>query len=984
MITYQEVLNVLTVVDSSERSPAQQQAENQLLQWESEPGYHLLLQEVYLNQDLPLSVRWIAVICFKNGIEKHWRSSRPNAITKEEKVKIRARLFAALGEKNTQLTIQNAHATARIVRFDFPGEWSSLFDDLARLLEELVFVKSDIVATNNLLVILNQVIKAISMVRIGRARHALQAKAPIITPVLVKLYVKFFQTWVAKLDPAVMDVCYMFLKNLRRIIPEGFEQPHKNHDVVDFLKLSITHLQGLVVGHEKYPSDTLERFVKCYSKLYLSLIHQNPTSFVMLPCAREVFSTFLSILESKAEVIYNNTEENNLWEALALKGFLILKKMVAFVYKKGAVTLKQRHDKDEVNNAVAHLRTEFFTPAVIINLCDLIINWYLRLKKSDLDSWLVEPEEWTNEELSTSWEFQVRPCAENFYQDLIKYFLDELSDFVLNKISNGLMSNDSVENILIKDATLCTFQLSSDAIANKVNFDQLLRDVFIPEALRDDRPETKIVKRRVCLVINAWIGINCSRAARPEIYSLLVSLLQQLKLNDKVVCLTATQTLRNVVNDWDFVKNDFTPFLVDSVLLCLRLIEVMDLTESKLFILDTLATLIEKCTPLIDYHTLKAVLDVVPQYWEYAGNSEELILGTSLLRLLKQLVVALNDNSPETHSITLPLIKSCCDPSTRQYALLSEDGFELWLAVLQYYPSSLELNGSLVEALGLLQPALVDSTEILPTILSIARSYALILPSAFMGEFGLPFFEILAQYLPKMRDDSYDIYISIADILFLHGLNEALGSVLMNSGLMASMINYVLDENNSIVLANKILLVLSRVATNNAEMMIQMLDALPIDANHFIDIWMQYYKNNGSPRNKKINLLALLSLTRFGVPRNILKLPQHLPEILRRSFLFMEEVNENDTGDCKAYEGDHTYPDVDNYAYLDALIPPHGEKIRFSRLLESQDPVHIVGLREYVKQTVVVLLQQLGETDFNALMSLNDSYTLEKLKTLQV
>lgn len=156
--------------------------------------------------------------------------------------------------------------------------------------------------------------------------------------------------------------------------------------------------------------------------------------------------------------------------------------------------MKQRNDKEEVQNAINKLSQKFFTTNVVQHLCDLIINWYLRLKPSDLESWLLEPEEWCNEELSSSWEFQIRPCAENFYQDLIKYFKDDLSGFILNKLSNGLMNNDSTNDILIKDSILCTFQLSASSIADNVDFDKLLQDILIPEGLRNDLMDCKVLK----------------------------------------------------------------------------------------------------------------------------------------------------------------------------------------------------------------------------------------------------------------------------------------------------------------------------------------------------------------------------------------------------------------------------------------------------------------------------------------------------------
>lgn len=984
-VTYDGLLSVLSVVDESARSLAQQEAEQQLKQWEVEPGFHYLLQDIYLKVELPLRVRWMAIICFKNGIEKYWRASRAHAISKEEKAQIKARLFVLIDEKNSQLMIQNAHAIARIVRFDFPSEWPTLFDDVSRSLEEYVFVSGNLIATNNLLMILNQMIKAVAMVRIGRARHALQSKAPILVPVLVKLYCKFFQMWTSTLDLTIMEICYLCLKNLRRIIPEGFEQPHKNQTICEFLKISIGHLQALVTEHEKYSSDLLERYVKCYSKLYVSLINYNPTSFILMSCSQEIVSTFMTLLKSRAEAIYSVTEENDFWEVLALKGFLILKKMIAYVYKQGAVTLKQRNDKDEVNHAINRLKTDFFTPQVIIELCDLIINWYLRLKPADLESWLLEPEEWTNEELSSSWEYQVRPCAENFYQDLIKYFKDDLADFILKKISSGLSNNDSVSNILIKDSTFCTFQLSADSIADRVNFDQLLQQVFIPEGLRNDLVENKIIKRRICLIVSSWVSVNCSRESRIDIYKLLIDFMQpQNKINDKVVKLTAVQTLRTVINDWDFNKQDFQPFLKEFVTLCIGMLKEMSYTESKLYILDTLSTLVERCNPLIDRESLISILQVVPPFWEKSDSeNDESILRTSLLRVLKNLVIALNQNSTETHFITIPLIKSCCTLSSEYYSLLAEDGFDLWLAVLQYYPFELEPNSEIIDFFGLIQPALLDSIEILPTILSIARSYSLLIPKVFETDYGLENFRILSGYLSNMRDDAFEVFVALMDILFLQESDsEQFINSMIGSGLLNAMVNYVLDENHSIVLANKILLVMSRLALKSPQVFLQMFEHLLLDAAKFVEVWMAYYKNNGSPRNKKVNLLALIALATYGLARNLLGFTTRLSEIMRRCFIFMEEVKEDTTGTCQAYNGDYMYADIDDYTYIDPDIAANGEKLRYLKLTQARDPVNKVNLRNFLREEVEGLRQALGQANFEAVMSLNDQYTNEQLHVL--
>lgn len=986
MVDTNSVLDVLVAFEDMSRGSAQKEAEYQLSRWETEPGFYYALQSVYLNAELPLNVRWIAVIGFKNGVEKYWRPSRANALSKEEKTQIRSRLFSLVDDKNSQLTIQNAQAIARVVRFDFPGEWPNLFEEISKNMEDSVFQKGNLVLVNNLLIILNQAVKSVALVRIGRARHAFQTKAPLILPVLIKMYLKFFHMWTASLELTIMEICYMCLKNIRRIIPEGFEQPHKNHDICDFMRVSVSHLQGLVSENEKYSSDLLEKYVKSYSKLYVNLIVSNPTSFVLIPCSREIVSTYMSLLQNRAEVIYNSSEENDFWEVLALKGFLILKKMVTYVYKQGAVTLKQRHDKDEVNNAILTLKSQFFTSEVVRQLCDLIINWYLRLKPTDLESWLLEPEEWTNEELNSSWEYQVRPCAENFFQDLVKYFKDDVSDFILNKISNGILANDSLDNILTKDSILCTFQLSADSIADKVNFDQLLEQVFIPEGLRDDRIENKIIKRRICLIISTWVSVDYSRQSRVEIYKLLATFLQpDKKINDKVIKLTTVQCLRFVINDWDFVKQDFHPYLTEFVSLFISLLQSVAYTESKLYILDTLAILIERCNPLIDEATLLTILRIVPHYWNKSINegNEESILKTSLLRVLKSLVVALNKNSYHTYEITAPLIRSCCTVDSEWYYLLSEDGYELWLSILQYYPADSPLKQELIDCFGLIHQALLQSTEILTTILSIIRSYSLLSPELFDTQYGLEIFRVLSGYLATMRDDSFDVFVSLADILFLlKSYDEKFIEILIESGLMNAMIAYVLDENNGAVLANKILVVLSRLAYSAPAILMRVLEHLSIDTEKLLTTWMSYFKSNGNPRNKKVNLMALLKFSIEGLRKNVPMLTKVFGEVLRQSFLFLEEVQEDAVGKCQAYEGDYVYSDIDNYAYLDPDIAPHGEKIRYQKLLETKDPVYSVNLKAMIREDVIELKQSGGDGWFEGVRSVLDQYTSEKLHEL--
>ncbi|CAI5760303.1 unnamed protein product [Candida verbasci] len=981
-LNYDNLLSTLTLASESNRNINQQNAESQLKKWEIVPGFHYYLQSIYLNQNLPLQIRWLAIILFKNGIDKYWRSTRLHAIPKDEKSQIISNCMSAnlINEQNNQLMLQNSYSIAKIARFEFPQDWPNLFDDLLQNLERYVFQDNNLIATNNSLLVLNCIIKTLSTVRIGRARHALQNKAPMIVNILIKLYMKFFNMWINNENLTIMQLCYLCLKNLRRIIPI-FDQPHKNKDVEEFLDISIDHLESIILEHEKYSNDLLEKFIKCYSKLYVSIITNNPTSFILIPSSDRIITTFLSILESKADVIYNSTEENNFWEILALKAFAILKKLLSFMFRNGALTLKEKNEKVEVYDALNKLNSEFFKPDTIQHLTDLIINWYLRLKPQDLESWLLEPEEFCNEELQKSWEYQIRPCAENFYQDLIKYFPKELNSFIINKIQNGLMANDSVENILTKDSILCTFQFSSNTLSTQVNYDQLLQNIFIPEGIKNDLVENKILKRRIVLIISDWLNITISKESKVGIYKLFLDFLQSNNpVNDKVVKISTIHSLRSIVDDYDFEKHDFEPFLTEFVNILINFINDLQLIESKLYVLDTLSVMIHNCNPLINYQTLMSILNIIPNNWEL--SDKEPIIKTSLLRVLRNLIISLNVNSEQTHSIAIPLVDACCSPNSNLYSLVSEDGYDLWLALIQFVPEGNQTNQQLIELFyTLINHALLNSTEILPTILSIIRSYALYSPKLFYQDSIIETFKILSNYLLKIRDDAYLVFIVLMDILLLNS-NEQLISNLFNSGLFQNMYAYVIHDNHSFIMIAKMYILFSRLFGN--EIFISNFFNLNINYQKFFENWIRCYNHNGNPRNKKINLVGMISLLNYGIINKNELISQLFGEIIKKVFYFIEEVNESDNVMIETYQSNYLYDDIDEYSYMDPEnIKPNGEKVRYVKLLNEKDTVYSINLITFLKECLINIRNNIGAIQFNQLVySLNDKYLNEKLSQI--
>lgn len=67
---------VHTLRSASSSDPTQiQSGTKQLQQWERASHYYPHLQSAYLDQRLPIELRYLAIIQLKNGIEKYWRKT---------------------------------------------------------------------------------------------------------------------------------------------------------------------------------------------------------------------------------------------------------------------------------------------------------------------------------------------------------------------------------------------------------------------------------------------------------------------------------------------------------------------------------------------------------------------------------------------------------------------------------------------------------------------------------------------------------------------------------------------------------------------------------------------------------------------------------------------------------------------------------------------------------------------------------------------
>ncbi|KAJ2682228.1 Importin-11, partial [Coemansia spiralis] len=115
----QSIIEVLE--NATSQDPAcMARAGDSLRVWETRPQFHDLLLGIFSDRTLSMPARLMAIITFKNGVDKYWKKTALHAIGLAEKELIRPRLLSMLDEDVPQIAVQYCVAVARIARWDFP------------------------------------------------------------------------------------------------------------------------------------------------------------------------------------------------------------------------------------------------------------------------------------------------------------------------------------------------------------------------------------------------------------------------------------------------------------------------------------------------------------------------------------------------------------------------------------------------------------------------------------------------------------------------------------------------------------------------------------------------------------------------------------------------------------------------------------------------------------------------------------------------
>jgi len=269
-----------TLRSASSSDPTQiQTGTKQLQRWEKTAGYYKHLQSAYLDQRLPLELRYLAVIQLKNGIDKYWRKTALNAVSKADKEVIRSRLLeSGLNEPDVRLALQDALVIAKVARFEYPQDWPDVLSDLVQTLRSASQIPP-LQLTRALLILLH-IVKELSTGRLQRTKQNLQAATPEVVHVLSSLYNSTVTYWQSNHDESAMRLSLMTIKVLRRLLINGYEHPNRAPEVVTFWGATQQHLSTFM---QLGGNVLLEKNMLQLAKLHYEMAREHPAAFALLP-----------------------------------------------------------------------------------------------------------------------------------------------------------------------------------------------------------------------------------------------------------------------------------------------------------------------------------------------------------------------------------------------------------------------------------------------------------------------------------------------------------------------------------------------------------------------------------------------------------------------------------------------------------------------------------------------------------------------------
>ncbi|KAH8813095.1 armadillo-type protein [Xylogone sp. PMI_703] len=737
-----------------------QSGTQQLQTWETQPGYYTLLQAVYLDKSLPSEVRYLAVIQIKNGIDKYWRKTAVNAIKPQEKAEIRSKLLeGCITEIEPNLALQSALVISKVVRIDYPQEWPDAITDLIKILRSAK--DSNQLHLRRGMLALLQIVKELATARLRTSQTSLKSVTPEIVFLLSDIYVQKTAQWLSFLSGQgddeggamdAMENSLFAIKILRRLLVVGYEYPNHDKEVQELWQRSQEQFGQFLDMISRDPPilvsparDIIEKHLVQFAKLHVQMSQIHPAAFALLPNSLALAQAYWGLVSRYGDSYGSATQDFSakalkkdestkhdrpIMEKLCLKGLTLLRACMKMAFSP-AQSFKYRSPevKAEQQQAIEFLKTNLLKDELVSEMANIIVTKFFVFRQVDLDEWEEAEDEWEIREEGggDAWEFEVRPCAEKLFMDLVLNFKHLLVQPLLQFFQS--VTGQSQSTLVVKDAVYTAMGLSAAVIFQSFDFDTFLTSTLVND-VQQTGPGCKVLRRRIAILLGQWITIRVSESNRPLVYQIFQHLLNpEDETNDYVVRVTAGRQFKAVVDDFSFTPESFLPYATNILGCLMALTQEVENTETKMAILDTIRIIVVR----LEHHIspfADQIVSILPGLWEASG--EEHLLKQAILTLMSTLVTAMKEQAQRYYPLILPLIQRAVEPGSDMQVYLLEEALDLWCTILAQTPAPAP-----AEILAMSQsafPLLEIGSENLRVVLNIVDSYILLAPEAMLSD----------------------------------------------------------------------------------------------------------------------------------------------------------------------------------------------------------------------------------------------------------
>uniref|UniRef100_A0A8C5N3U4 Importin-11 n=1 Tax=Gouania willdenowi TaxID=441366 RepID=A0A8C5N3U4_GOUWI len=919
------VLQTLTQATSQDTAVLKP-AEEQLRQWETQPGFYSVLLTIFNNHMLDVNVRWLAVLYFKNGIDRYWRRVAPHALSEEEKTSLRAGLITNFNEPVNQIATQIAVLIAKVARLDCPRQWPELIPIL------LESVKGqDGLQQHRALLTFYHVTKTLASKRLAQDRRLFQDLASGIYSFACSLWSHhtdcFLQQIYARDEAAALgslERTLLSLKVLRKLTVHGFQEPQQNMEVM----VSKYKVQNMI-GADSTCREKLEKTIILYTKVLLDFLECHPCAFIPL---------IQRSLEFAVSYVFTPAGEGVTFERFIVQCMNLIKMIV----KNAAYKPAKNIDDSKPESLEAHrIKTAFFTHPTLTEIGRRLVSHYFLLTEEELAMWEEDPESFGN-----TWQhFELKICTEVLFLDIFHNYSQTLTPVLLEMVEN-LQGPTNVEDpvqLLIKDAVYNAVGLAAYELFDNVDFDQWFKNQLLGE-LQVSHHRYKLIRRRVIWLIGQWIPVKFKSDLRPILYKVILNLMQ----------------------DPDLVVKQFLPYLESIFGLLFQLLQQVTECDTKMQVLHVISCVIERVNIQIRPY-VGCLVQYLPLLWKQ--SEEHNMLRCAILTTLIHLVQVGRLLVLELSVFLFFAPHLFCFPPPSSLPRCR-------LVTLENSPA---ITPELLRLFQNMSALLEMSSENLRTCFQIVNAYLYLSASDFLQNYAESLCRSFCDLLKDITNEGQVQVLKVVEIALK--VSPILGAHMFQS-LLPAVFRGIVDGERYPVVMSTYLGIMGRVMLQNSSFFSSLLGQMASESSQemdqllgsVIEMWVDRMDNITQPERRKLSSLALLSL----LPSDNNVIQDKFCGIINVSVEALHDImtEDSETGtlkDCMLMSH------FEEPKLSDDEEPPT-EQDKRKKLLALEDPVHSVSLQQYVYEKLKAQQALLGDQGFGVLMESVDTELVRQLQ----